>query len=326
MTREPVQPKPRSGEGGFISDAAIDRLRALDDRPDFSATRYELGEEIGRGGMGIVFRGCDRELTRDVAIKVTTWSTEADADRLRREARILAGLEHPGVVPVHDVGRLPDGRVYSVMMLVRGERLDAAAARLPLNDRLRLFDRICDTISFAHARGVIHRDLKPANIMIGTFGQVLVLDWGLAQPEERPGSDQGQTGVRPGSDQGRPVTRSGTEGYMAPEQVDGVCDVRSDVYALGAILDGFTGDSGSRFLRPLRSVIDRARESDPGARYQDVASLAADVRRFVDGAAVTAHRETVLERTRRVAWTYRTPIGLVLAYLAMRGLLLFWRA
>jgi serine/threonine protein kinase len=285
-------------EGGFLSDAAVDRLRRLDDRPDFSATRYELGEEIGRGGMGIVFRGRDRELARDVAIKVTTWSTEADADRLRREARTLADLEHPGIVPVHDVGQLPDGRVYSVMTLVRGERLDACAARLPLNDRLRLFDRICDTVSFAHARGVIHRDLKPANIMIGHFGQVLVLDWG----------------------------HGGTEGYMAPEQVRGHVDARTDVYALGAILDGLTGDSGSRLLRPVRSIIDKAREADPGARYQDVPSLAADVRRFVDGAAVTAHRESPLERTRRVAWAYRTPIGLVLAYLAMRGLLLFWRS
>jgi serine/threonine protein kinase len=306
----------------FLSDAAVDRLRRLDDRPDFSATRYELGEEIGRGGMGIVFRGRDRELARDVAIKVTAWSTEADADRLRREARTLADLEHPGIVPVHDVGQLPDGRVYSVMTLVRGERLDACAARLPLNDRLRLFDRICDTVSFAHARGVIHRDLKPANIMIGRFGQVLVLDWGIA----RPGSDQGQTGVKPGSDQGGPLTHSGTEGYMAPEQANGLCDARSDVYALGAILADLSEHSESRLLRPLRSVIARARASDPGARYQDVASLAADVRRFVDGAAVTAHHESPLERTRRVAWTYRTPIGLVLAYLAMRGLLLFWRS
>jgi hypothetical protein len=97
------------------------------------------------------------------------------------------------------------------------------------------------------------------------------------------------------------------------------------VYALGAILDGLAGDSGSRMLRPLKSVIDRARESDPGARYQDVAALAADVRRFADGDAVAAHRETVLERTRRVARAYRTPIALVLAYLAMRVLLLFWR-
>src|SRR5205085_3579491 len=176
-----------------ISDAAIDRLRALGDRPDFGATRYELFEEIGRGGMGIVFRGRDRELERDVAIKVTAWSTESDADRLRREARTLATLEHPGIVPVHDVGRLPDGRVYSVMLLVRGERLDIRAAGLPLTDRLRLFDRICDTVSYAHARGVIHRDLKPANIMVGPFGQVLVLDWGLALPGSDPGGPRSES-------------------------------------------------------------------------------------------------------------------------------------
>jgi serine/threonine protein kinase len=304
----------------FLSDAAVDRLRRLDDRPDFSATRYELFEELGRGGMGIVFRGRDRELDRDVAIKVTSWATPGDADRLRREARTLAALEHPGIVPVHDVGQLADGRVFTVMMLVRGEQLDACAVRLPLNDRLRLFDRICDTISFAHARGVIHRDLKPANIMIGPFGQVLLLDWGLAHPE----SDSDLAQRESGSDPLQRTVHGGTDGYMAPEQVRGNVDARSDVYALGAILAGLAGDSGSRLLRPLKSVIDQARESDPGARYQDVAALAADVRRFVDGAAVTAYRETVLERAARVGRTYRTPIALVLAYLLMRGLLLLW--
>ena len=296
----------------WLSDAAVERLRALEDRPDFSATRYELLEEIGRGGMGIVFRGRDTALNREVAIKVTAWSLAADAERLRREARTLAALEHPGIVPVHDVGEVADGRIFTVMMLVRGERLDTCAARLPLADRLRLFDRICDTISFAHARGVIHRDLKPANIMIGAFGQVLILDWGLALPGAGTGGD-----VVSG--------RGGTDGYMAPEQSGGNADARSDVYALGAILAGLTVDSGSRMLRPLKSVIDRARASQPGARYPDVASLAADVRRFVDGAAVTAHPETLLERTRRVARVYRTPIALVLTYLVMRGLLLFWR-
>jgi len=320
-----------AGGWGFVSDRAIARLRGLEDRPDFAATRYDVLEEIGRGGMGIVFHGRDRELARDVAIKVTAWSTAAEADRLRREARTLAALEHPGIVPVHDVGQLPDGRVFTVMMLVRGERLDVCAARRPLHDRLRLFDRICDAMSFAHARGVIHRDLKPANIMIGPFGQVLVLDWGLARPESDPAAAQPESdpgAAQPESDPGKILTagHGGTDGYMAPEQMGGIVDARSDVYALGAILDGLSGDSGSRLLRPLKSVIDRARESDPGARYQTVADLAADVRRFLDGAAVTAHKESVLERTRRVAWTYRTPIALVLAYLAMRGLLLFWRA
>ena len=295
----------------WVSDEAIDRLRALDDRPDFAGTRYELFEELGRGGMGIVFRGRDRALDRDVAIKVTAWSTAADADRLRREARTLASLEHPGIVPVHDVGQLADGRVYSVMRLVRGERLDASAHTLPLPDRLRLFDRICDTVSFAHARDVVHRDLKPANIMVGPFGQVLLLDWGLA----RPGSSLGGGAAE------------GTDGYMAPEQRTGVADTRSDVYALGAILRDLIGaaDAGARATRPLASIVARAMGPSPAARYPTVTALAADVRRFVDGDAVTAHRETLLDRAQRFAWAYRTPIGLVLAYLAMRILLLLWR-
>ena len=204
------------GRGMTVSDQAIERLRRLDDRPEFSGTRYDVLEEIGRGGMGLVFRARDRELDRDVAIKVTAWRTASDADRLQREARTLASLEHPGIVPVHDVGRLADGRVFLVMGLVHGARLDAHAQPLPLTDRLRLFDRVCDTVAFAHARGVVHRDLKPANIMVGPFGHVQIVDWGLAG------------GSEPG----------GTDGYMAPEQGTQNVDARADVYALGAILDG----------------------------------------------------------------------------------------
>ena len=106
----------------WISDDAIGRLRAIEDQPDFSATRYTVLERIGRGGMGVVFRGHDRELDRAVAIKVTALATEADAERLRAEARTLARLEHPGIVAVHDVGRLPDGRVFTVMMLGTGRK------------------------------------------------------------------------------------------------------------------------------------------------------------------------------------------------------------
>ena len=292
----------------FINDAAVARLRALQDRPDFSATRYELLEPIGRGGMGVVFRGRDRELDREVAIKVTAWSTIEDAERLRAEARVLARLEHPGIVPVHDVGRLPDGRVFTVMMLVRGDRLDARAAALPLLDRLRLFDRICETVAFAHARGLVHRDLKPANIMVGEHGQVLVLDWGLAC-SERAERVEGAGG--------------GTEGYMAPEQASSAVDLRADVYALGVILRDLVGRE-ARVPRPLASVIGRATETRPDDRYQDPAALAADVRRFMDGAAVGAHRESPIEWTARQVRLYRTPLALIAAYLAMRALLLLW--
>jgi serine/threonine-protein kinase len=282
-----------------LSDRAIARLRQLDDRPDFSATRYDLGDVIGRGGMGVVFCARDRDLARDVAIKVTPWQTDSDAGWLRREAHTLASLEHAGIVPVHDVGRLADGRVFLVMGLVRGERLDAHARARPLFDRLRLFDRICDTVAFAHARGVIHRDLTPANIMVGTFGQIQILDWGLAG------------GSEPG----------GTDGYMAPEQQTAAFDARVDVYALGAILTVLTADAP---IAPLASIARRATSADPASRYASVADLAADVRRFADGQAVLAHREGAFERAARVARVYRTPIALVLTYLAVRLLLLLW--
>jgi serine/threonine-protein kinase len=281
-----------------LSDAAIDRLRRLDDRPDFTATRYELADEIGRGGMGVVFRARDRELARDVAVKVTAWKTASDTARLRREARVLASLEHAGIVPVHDVGTLPDGRTFFVMSLVRGERLDAHAAALPLADRLRLFDRVCDTVAFAHAHGVVHRDLKPANNLVGPFGQVQIVDWGLAG-----GAESG-----------------GTPGYMPPERT-GDADTRVDVYALGAILRELTDGTA----KPLASIAARATAADASSRYADVAGLAADVRRFVDGQAVLAHRESAGERAARLVRVYRTPIALVLTYLAVRVLLLLWR-
>jgi len=282
----------------YVSDAAIDRLRAIGDAPDFSGTRYEVGEALGRGGMGLVYRARDRELDRDVAIKVTMWATATDAERLRAEARTLAALEHPGIVPVHDVGRLPDGRVFTAMMLVRGERLDVAASSLPPPDRLRLFDRVCDAVSFAHARSVVHGDLKPSNVMVGSFGRVFVVDWG------------GGT----------------TEGYMPPEQTGESTGISADVYALGALLADLTAtvDPASPFRRPLRSIVARATAPDPAGRYASAAALAADVRRCADGMRVLAHRETTIERTLRLARAYRTPIALILAYLALRIVFIAW--
>jgi serine/threonine-protein kinase len=300
----------------WISDATARHLRQVADWPDLTATKYELLEEIGRGGMGTVYLARDRELERDVAIKVTALPGVPDEERLRGEARVLASLEHPGIVAVHESGRLPDDRAYYVMSLVAGHRLDDRLRAMPaLPDRLRLFDRICDIVAFAHTRGVVHRDLKPANIMVGAFGDVRVLDWGLAR--RRHAVQDAAVGAG-----------SGTEGYMAPEQAAGQADERSDVYSLGVLLREFVAAeraAAPRRVRPLDSIVARATADNPRRRYADVPALSADVRRFLDGDRVTAHRERAIERAGRLLRAYRTPIALILGYLAMRILLLLWR-
>ena len=168
----------------WLSDGALDRLRAGAGAPDLGGTRYRLVRRIGRGGMGAVYLAQDTTLARRVALKVLD-RPDPDghlAARLVREAHVLARLEHPGIVPVHDVGTLPDGRFFYTMKLVRGDRLDHHLRRGgSLQERLRLFVRICDAVAFAHAHGVLHRDLKPENIMVGPFGEVLVMDWGVAK-------------------------------------------------------------------------------------------------------------------------------------------------
>lgn len=328
----------------WLSDAALDHLRRVTDRPDLTGSRYQIEVEIGRGGMGTVYRAHDRELDRPVALKVLTVEDGGrTADRLRREARILARLEHPGVVPVHDVLELPDGRVAYAMKWVRGERLDEHVKEsTPLVERLRIFQRVCEAVAFAHAHGVIHRDLKPANVMVGAFGEVLVMDWGVAKILERSGDGGAGEEARirprsPGSAEPRPFphppgpprsgegtahgTVLGTPGFMAPEQARGdveAIDERTDVHALGALLD---------FLLPepapasLTAVADKARAAEPGDRYPGVGPLAADVSRFLEGLAVSAYPEGPWRKTRRFARRHRTAILLVLAYLVMRVVL-----
>jgi len=160
----------------FLDDQALKRLRTAGGLPEFSGTRYVLLEFLARGGMGTVYAAQDQTLNRRVAIKVLD-SSDANGElegRLLREARVLAGLEHPGIVPVHDAGTLADGRVFYVMKFVEGSRVDELlAGNLSLPERLRLFLRICETMSFAHSSGILHRDLKPANVMVGAFGEVL---------------------------------------------------------------------------------------------------------------------------------------------------------
>jgi eukaryotic-like serine/threonine-protein kinase len=305
-----------------LSDAALRHLKHVADLPDLTGTRYELVEPLGRGGMGAVYRVTDRALGRDVALKVLCGATDAASlARLETEARILAQLEHPGIVPVHDVGTLPDGRLFYVMKLVRGQRLDAWADRAgAVSERVRLLERVADAVAFAHARGIVHRDLTPANIMIGAFGEVLVMDWGLAL------SNQTQPDpTRPNPAQ--PVI-AGTAGFMAPEQARGAADARSDVYALGALLAWYLAPERGgpvRIPRPLKSIAAKARATDPAARYATAEAFAADLSRYLDAQAVLAHRESLAERTLRFARTYRVAILLVLGYLIMRIALLAYR-
>src|SRR5260221_7404552 len=162
----------------WLSDDAVAHLRTVADEPDFSATRYRLVRELARGGMGVVYEADDVELQRHVAIKVlaTELASPVAAERMRAEARVMARLEHPGIVPLHDAGTLPDGRVFYVMKLVRGRTLSEIDA--PATEMLRLFLRVCEAVAFAHARGVVHCDLKPSNVMAGGFGGGLVVGWG----------------------------------------------------------------------------------------------------------------------------------------------------
>ncbi|HKN67157.1 MAG TPA: serine/threonine-protein kinase [Gemmatimonadaceae bacterium] len=317
-----------------LSDTAVDRLRAIMELPAArEQDRYEIGALIGEGGMGSVYVAHDRELGRDVALKVLRDAapTVAESERILREARILASLEHPGIVPIHDVGTLSDGRLFYVMKRIRGERFDDfVRAPHSRTELLRSFLQLCDAVAFAHAAGVIHRDLKPQNVMLGAFGEVLVLDWGVAKAA-RPPSPVVESAVG---------TAAGTPGYMAPEQLQGDADERADVYGLGGLLfflltrqhpsAGKETDqqwpSGSSVPSALRAICERARAEAPVARYQSVASMAADVANYLDALPVAAHTEGLVERARRIALRHRTAILLVLAYLAMRvALLLFTR-
>jgi eukaryotic-like serine/threonine-protein kinase len=346
---------PREYVMKFLSDKAVNCLRQNAGLPDLSGTRYQLLERVARGGMGTVYAARDETLDRRVALKVLDVPI-GDGDlarRLNREARVLALLEHPGIVPVHDVGTLSDGRVFYTMKFVEGQRLDKyieAVASLP--DRLRLFLRICDAVAFAHARGVLHRDLKPANVMVGAFGEVLVMDWGLAkilheQSAEAREDDADAAIIHTSQASESPtdatratqVTRQGTvlgtPGYMSPEQANGDIarvNERSDIFSLGAVLRFLcinpatqgAQNTASQRDKALEAICAKATESNPASRYATVPDLSADVSRYLDGLPVSARKETIFDKAARFYRRHRVAILLIAAYLTMRILLLIF--
>ena len=307
--------------------------RSLDD-----TTRYDVGPQIARGGMGRILRAWDRKLGRNVALKTVVDDRSALVQRLRREMALTARLQHPAIVPIYDAGRLPTGEPYYAMRWIEGRTLrqsiDActdAQARLAL---LPIVLALAEAIAYAHDQGIIHRDLKPSNVVVGTFGETVVLDWGLAK-DLGDASDLELTSEASASDHEPAMTADGqvmgTPGYIAPEQARGESvDARADVYAVGVILlelatgrtpkggslDALYVDAAHNVPADLFAIMRRATHADLGSRYRDGSQLVGDLRRYAQGRLVQAHDYTIAQRIRRFVARHRLPVALATAFVA----------
>jgi TolB-like protein len=293
---------------------------------------YELLEEVGRGGQGVVFRARQKSLNRTVALKVIglgQWATQAHLKRFRLEAEAAARLEHPSIVPIHEVGER-DGSCYFSMKLVEGGQLDEVARRepMPIRRAVELIAKVARTVHYAHEHGILHRDIKPGNILVDDKGEPHLTDFGLARLVESEST----------------VTRTmevlGTPSYMAPEQAvgnNGEISNATDVYGLGAVLyqlltshPPFAGgttyetiklllDTEPRQPRLWNSKVDpdlsticlKCLEKDPTRRYSSALALAEDLERWLKREPILARRVGIIARSKK--WVQRNPTGALLA-------------
>lgn len=352
---------PRYVEGGELGDEGD--ILAIEERPG----RYSKRSEYSRGGMGRILIVHDEYLSRDIALKEllppTASGREAKDSPMRassayiarflREAKVTGQLEHPSIVPVYELGRREDGTLYYTMKLVRGQTfkkaLETASNLAERLDLLSNFVDLCYAIGYAHSRGVIHRDIKPGNVMLGGFGETVVIDWGLAKIVGVE-DDRDET-IRKTIElmRGKPVDdlaktqaglQIGTPSYMAPEQAEGKIDeldARTDVFALGVVLyevltghvpfEGKTSaDVMSKIVNedppPIRrlepdapaelvTICQKAIQKDPEDRYQKAEAFAEDVRRFQTGALVSAYSYSLPEVLVRYYRRHRAMVNTV---------------
>jgi serine/threonine protein kinase len=293
---------------------------------------YELLEEIGRGGQGVVFRARQKSLNRTVALKVISpgqWASKAHVKRFRRETEAAASLDHPSIVPIHEVGE-HDGSCYFSMQLIEGGQLDEVVRRRPMSIRraAELIAKVARTVHYAHEHGILHRDIKPGNILLDKNGEPHLTDFGLARLLDTQSSVTRTTDVL------------GTPSYMAPEQAAGEhakISKATDVYGLGAVLyqllTGHPPFAGGTSYQTIRLLLDteprqprfwnrkiardlstmclKCLEKDPQGRYSSALALAEDLEHWLRHEPIRAHRTGIFTRGRK--WVRRNPISALLA-------------
>ena len=346
----PTTAPPIGDERTLTAPDAPAEARPAADLRSVPRDAYMIAEEVGQGGIGRVLRARDRRLDRPVAIKELLVWNAAQEQRFVREALLTAQLQHPAIVPIYEAGRWPAGEPFYAMKLVSGRSLaELIAERGSFGERLGLLPHVltaAQAVAYAHSRQIIHRDLKPANVLVGEFGETVVIDWGLAKhlTEAEPIAAIAERAPRAGEGLTLQGAVMGTPSYMPPEQAAGAAvDERADVYALGAMLYHVLAavppyhdapwdqqlariaEGPPRRIEPLApqlsdelaAIVNKAMARDPAARYRTAEEMADDLERFQAGQFVAAHTYSALQLLRRYWRRNRAALSIAAAAIVL---------